>query len=341
MPLLQVRLYRAGDEHSIVEMFASVLGLELSLEAWRWRYQRGPHGPAQIHVLESNGRLVGHMAHLPGSAWVEKRQLRLAYGDGMMILPEYRGRGGAELLLKAFLTSDHGFDIDIAYVNEHSMRARQRHAGTVKLGRALRWVRKHTSRSTFRPIHGPLTLVARSYGGIASWPKRTLLVEDLLSLDPEIDQLAEESAAFAPCVRVRDTAYLRWRWLDQPGANWRLRAARDQEGRLQGYAVFGRRRGHDGDDGRRGSIVDLLATNDLATRSLLLNAFASLVNDGCREVDCIYLDPRRRSRQAMLRSGFVPSVWGPTIACGALTPSAGRTVERRNSWYLTTLDTTG
>jgi hypothetical protein len=125
--------------------------------------------------------------------------------------------------------------------------------------------------------------------------------------------------------------------LEQPGQEWRLRAAREADGGLLGFAVSGARI-HPVSGARQGVIADLLARDAEATRALLLDAWSALVRAGCHSVSCVYLDPRPWSRRAMFRSGFRPRP-GPLVACGSLSSSVGGEVTRLESWYLTYGDT--
>ena len=332
---LGVRPYRAGDEKALVEVYSSLFR-ERSMAEWRWMFQQGPDGPADIGILESDDRVVGSIAHLPVAVWVGGRQLRLAIGCDLMITPECRGLRGSEQLVRAFLASEHGFDLNLGTVNESSSHVMGRYAGTVTMGRPPQWVRLRTRGGRHRAlVRLAATTAERFYGTVSSWPSPNLAVVDLVNLGPEVDDLARESAGFAPCIRVRDAAYLRWRWLEEPATRWRIRAARDADGGLRGLAVFGAR----GDGlARRGIVADLLARDAPAVRALAIDAWTILVADGCHSVTCTYLDPRPWARRAMFRSGFRPTR-GPMVACGPLSPSAGSEVGRLESWYLTYGDT--
>ena len=237
------------------------------------------------------------------------------------------------------MASEHGFDINFGVVNERSSHVMGRYAGTVTMGRVERWVRFRSRGVTqASPIRSVATAGERLYGATLSWSRPSMKVEDLAIPSPEVDDLARESASFAPCIRVRDSAYLRWHWLEQPGEGWRIRAVRDADGGLSGFAVSGTRL-QSGYSYRHGVIADLLARDAETTRALLLDAWSELVGSGCQSVSCDYLDPRTWSRRAMFRSGFRPRPPGPLVACGSLSSAAGTEVARLDSWYLTHGDT--
>jgi len=206
------------------------------------------------------------------------------------------------------------------------------------MGWVPRWIRVRT-RAAGRNIllRGLASALDRVYGSVASWPRPALDVVDLETLGSAVDELARDSASFAACIRVRDSAYLRWHWLEDPRTRWRIRAVWGEGAVLRGFAVIGAR--GEGDD-RQGVIADLLARDPAALRALVSDAWARLVEEGCHSVTCVYRDPRRWARAAMLRSGFRREVTlGPGVACGPLSPRAGEVVSRLRSWYLTSADT--
>ena len=334
-----VRRYRLGDEDALVEMSRSMFPEHpKSIATWRWCYRQAPEGPADILVLESEDRVVGGIVHVPVAVWLEGRRRRLAIGCDLMIQPEFRGQGWSQQLVGAFVASEHGFDINFGVVNESSSYVMGRYAGTVTMGRVDRWVR-FRSRGVRQAssIRSVATGAERLHGATLSWPRPSVRVEDLAIPCSDLDDLARESADFAACIRIRDSAYLRWHWLEQPGEGWRVRAVREADGGLSGFAVSGTRT-QSGSGYRHGVIADLLARDAETTRALLLDSWSALVRDGCHIVSCSYLDPRPWSRRAMFRAGFRPRP-GPLVACGSLSPAAGGEVARLESWYLTHGDT--
>ena len=330
-PEMHVRSYRPGDEHALVAMFSSIFR-KRTLDEWTWLFRNGPHGPADIHILESEGATIGSVSHIPVDVWVRGKKLKLAIGCDVMVLREYRGQGGAEMLFRHYFASEHGVDMNFGTVNDGSSHVTRRQMGTTTMGGAPIWIRRRSGGRSAKAIIRRLESAAeRLYGAAVSWPRPALEVAELEELGAEVDELADASAAFAPCIRVRDSEYLRWIWLENPMAHWRARAVRGPDGALRGLSVIGVK----DEDGRRvGYIMELLARDAAALRALVLDAWARLGADGCERVVCLYQDPRPWARRAMLRCGF-RSVRGPRIACGPLSPRADDLVGRLESWYLT------
>lgn len=332
---LQVRRYSPGDERELIAIFSSVFR-ERSMAEWDWLFRDGPDGPAEILVLTADDRVVGGITHVPVASFVEGRRVRAAIGCDLMILPQFRGLGGARLLVTEFVSSNRTFDLNFGVVNDRSGHLTGRYLGTSVLGRVPRW-RRFKSRGRRRNVllRNLASIVERIYGAVLSWPRPSLTTTDLSSFDAEVDRLADEVASFAPCVRVRDSAYLRWHWLQDPRHEWRVRAVRGKDGALRGVAVIG----VTVEDGARvGVVADLIACDAAALRALMLDAWARLVEEDCNSVICTYLDPRPWSTTAMRRSGF-RRCSGLPVACGPLSSAIGETVGRLDAWYLTYGDT--
>jgi len=336
---LRVRTYEPGDEEWLVATFSAIFKERTPAE-WRWLFRECPGGASEvdIRILEANGRPVGSVGHIGIPVWVEGKRLRLAIGCDMMVEPAFRGRGGAEQMITSFRESGHGFDMNFGTVNSGSRRVTGRHIGTSAMRRVPLWTRYATRLAEGNGIVRAIASAPdRLYGSVVSWPAPSLEVVELAELGGEVDELAAHSAGFAPCIRIRDAAYLRWRWLADPRTRWEVHGVWGHDHLLRGLVVTGVR----GEGGARtGVIGDVLARDAQALRALLYNAWERLSSDGCYRVTCAYRDPRPWARWALIRAGFNRLVVvGERIACGPLSPRAGEIVTRFGSWYLTAGDT--
>ena len=331
---LSVRRYRPGDELAIQKMYETVFGPGRSMDAWRWRFLDVP-GSTVIFLLEAGPTVVGHLGFAGFPAWIDGEPGAVALGGDLMVLPEYRRRGGAEQLVEALPSLDSGFDVRLGFPRDAAVRVHARSAASRFLGRLPRWVRWY-GRDSRLPAAAQLGPLLRLHGRYASCPRPRLPIEPLVELGAEVDALAAESAAFARCIRVRDAAYLRWRWVSQPDRQWMLRAARDPDGSLRGLVVFGER---ELPEGRRGRIVDLLARDAGAMRALVCDAAEELERQGCVDVALDYRDPRPWSRTALYRAGFLPVGRGLNVTARWLSDPGRAGTERLADWYLTLGDT--
>ena len=145
------------------------------------------------------------------------RHLRLAIGCDMMVHPAFRGLGGAERMIASFRESGHGFNMNFGTVNSGSRHVTARHVGTVAMRRVPVWARvaAHMPEGN-AVVRAVASAPDRLYGSLAGRRGSSLEVVELGELGAEVDELARDSARFAPCIRIRDAAYLRWRWLEDP-----------------------------------------------------------------------------------------------------------------------------
>jgi hypothetical protein len=332
---LRVRTYEPGDEAAILQMFERVHGRPRSLDEWRWQFRAGPEGPALIYLLDHRGTAVGHQAAIPFAAWIDGRHARLALGCDTMILPEHRGQGGVGRLVQAFLAEPHGFDARLGFPTDRTADLVRRHGGGLLLGSLPKWVRLLTGPRELGAGGRLATPIVKLHGRLASLPSPRLEVTALDDLGRGVDELASESRSFAPCIRIRDAAYLRWRWQERPGAQWTILGVH-RERELSGLAVIGVQ---DSPIGPRGRVVDVLARDSQSLRALLCEAVRRLAAAGCERVVCEYKDPRPWARRAFLRAGFVPLGGDLTIVGRALSERAGQVPESLGAWYLTRGDT--
>ena len=276
---LSVRTYRPGDEHAIQAVYETVFGRKRSLAEWRWRFQGAPAGPGMLHVLENEDGIVGHIAHIPFPTWVDGQRLVVGQGGDTMTLPACRGKGGMRRLVEASL-SEHIYDLRLNFPSAMARPLFVRYGAGTVVAALPSWVRRHSLTHPLPGLVTPLARTALTAGSFAAdRPRPRVAVEALDELGAEVDELAAASASFARCIRIRDSAYLRWRWLAQPDARWEIRAARAEDGRLTGISVLGLEAGA---HGRTGWINDLLAPDLPTLRALLLDGVAQTRRAGSR-----------------------------------------------------------
>jgi hypothetical protein len=330
---LGVRMYRPGDEQAIIDMIEACFHVQWTTDRWSRWFEHGPHGPGRIHILERDGRPVGHFAHIGLATFVDGQRVLAGRGGVTMVLPECQGQGGMRSLVEAFLADDHGFALRVNFPNDKAKVLIQRYGGGRHVGQIPRFARSQPS--DVRGARSARLLVrsglATLYGKLASWPApRGLTVEELTDLGAEVDALAEASGGFARCVRVRDAAYMRWRWLGRPEQPVKILGARDRDGVLKGMVVCTvNEAGH-------GHIVDVVALDAPSLRALLIAGTDELFAQGRARVVLDYLDPRPWAQRAVRRAGFLAFGGGMSVIVGAVKADPG--VERLDAWYLTAGD---
>ena len=76
---LSVRPYAPGDEDALIRMFSEIFR-DRSIAEWEWLVDRGPAGPTEVLVLAAGDRVAGCIAHVPVTASIEGRRVRLQPG---------------------------------------------------------------------------------------------------------------------------------------------------------------------------------------------------------------------------------------------------------------------
>jgi GNAT superfamily N-acetyltransferase len=333
-----VRAARPEDEPAIEQMFSECFGTPRSRAQWRWRWFGAAGGHGEALVLETDGRPVGHWASATTDMWVEKRRKRVMLGGESMVLPPHRGRGGMGMLIEAGRRiADAHADVWIGFSTDEAARVTVDNGGGRVIGRVPTWIiwPKRVPR-----LPAPIGVLAARL--LAGWRAIAFGVLPCAAVEPvaavssaEVDDLAASAAAYAVCMRIRDSAYVRWRWLERPEGHVTMLGARTGSGRLSGYAVLGVE-----NDGRQriGRVLDLLASDKASLRGLLRRSLADLTAEGCEVVTCDYLDPRPWTRSVLRLAGFTRRP-GKIMTAICTSADVGPAPELLESWYLTRGDT--
>jgi len=333
-----VRPVLTKDEPAVERMFYECFGTQRSISLWQWRWFGAPGSPGVAFVLESGGVPVGHWAGSTGDMWLGGRRKTLLLGGEIMVLPQYRRRGGMQKLVATARTvADRTADVWIAFATEEAARGSEAAGGPRVIGRMPTWVVWPRRIPHLPRAIGILAAQAlKGWRGVVFSVLPCALVEGLGPLAwADIDRLAESAAAFAPCMRIRDSGYLRWRWIDRPEGAVDIFAARTRSGVFSGYAVVGI---ETVGPRRIGRVLDLLARDRASLRGLLRRSLADLTARDCEVITCDYLDPRPWSRSVLRTAGFIPRR-GKVMSAVSTSTGAGTLPERLDSWYLTRGDT--
>lgn len=328
-----VRAARPEDEPVIEQMFSECFGTPRSRVEWRWRWFGAPGGHGEALVLENDGRPVGHWAGSTTDMWLERRRKRLMLGGEVMVRAQYRRRGRMGMLIGAArVIADTHADVWIGFATDDATRVTGANGGGRLIGRLPIWIvwPKRVPR-----LPAPVGVLVAWL--LAAWRRIVFEVLPCAAVDAvssaEVDELAASAASYSVCMRIRDSAYLRWRWLERPEGHVTLLCARTKSGRLCGCAVIGVE-----SDGRIGRILDLLASDKPSLRGLLRRSLADLTAAGCEVVTCDYLDPRPWPQSVLRLAGFACRT-GKAITAVCTSPDVGPAPGLLESWYFTRGDT--
>ena len=242
---IEIRAYRPGDEHGIVDLFGRCFGREISLAHWQWKMQSFKPDYENIWVAACGDRLAGHYAGLPFDAWINGQRANAIAGTDAMVEPEMRRQG----ILTRMANTAHdnwrraGVRVAVSLPNE------QWGSRTA----AVDWMPLFPFRWLLRILRPESVLARRlnidslarmEFVGAAS---RRLLgraradpgvtVEEIRASHPGFDRIAENTQRLATVHRCRGSDWIERRYLSCPSADYHVLLATRGEIPV-GYAVY-------------------------------------------------------------------------------------------------------
>jgi GNAT superfamily N-acetyltransferase len=247
----QIRPYREGDEHQIVQLRKTVFGdidaVRLDISTWNWQFKNNPAGSAWIYVAEDHGKIVGQYAAIPTRILWNGREHIFAFSCDTMTHPDYRNQGMFSMLageLYAFISRQHLVETVWGFPNDQSLPGFIRRLNWNVIARyplriiplrPLRMLRSH-----FRPFQRVLTSTAGPFNPPMS---RSYAISSGLEVFPiqkfcrEFDEIWNRYKPLSHIVQIRDSLYLNWRYCEIPEFGYVSFAVR-HHGRLAGYIVI-------------------------------------------------------------------------------------------------------
>jgi hypothetical protein len=227
------RAYQDGDEEAILDLFArSFPHAPRSRESFDWKYRRNPFGNGHISLtFDEGGQLVGHYAGYP-VRFFDREESFVAHQIGdTMTSPVIRhvGRGPTSILGRtaAHFYSDFcegkvafNYGFNVANIQKFSMRFLRS-----DLVEPVPYRVRDLERDPLRP----LTRAER-------WA-RGFRLEEVRSVDGEWDEFFDRVSRDYELLIRRDSAYVRWRYLECPDVRYIVIAIRQWK-RLAGWSVF-------------------------------------------------------------------------------------------------------
>ncbi len=237
---MEIREFRPEDAAGLRELFRICHGRQMPEELRRWRYEQHPQGRPYASVAVDSGRLAGHVAAIPARLEKGDRALRAGLWIDLMVHPDFRNLtlflDMAESNRRSCMAA--GVELLFAFPNDRSYPV---------MRRMLDWEpieEIDAMQAPLSSLQGPSTTPA----------------EKIDSVGDEFDALWSELKPKDRWTQARGSAWIRWRYLDKPGAPYALWAAREN-GRLAGWLAA---KIFEGPNGRVGDVLDLWATDSAA-----------------------------------------------------------------------------
>jgi hypothetical protein len=280
-PAYEIRPYRSGDEHGILEAFNRIFARvdptfrPRTLAEWRWQYERNPSGRRIFLAVAEDGRILAQYAGIPQRILLDGQPTFFSQSVDSMSDPEFRRLAREPL----FVQVGRAFDANLGGEGPEK--------DTLMWGLpvpvAFRIGKKQLKYELVRQQHKLSAPLER-----LDPPGGRLEAEELRAFPAEMDELSARAARERRGMAVRDRAQMRWRYEENPHHRYRLAAVR-RSSELAGVAVY-RKGSFDQVEG--GLLVDWLApAEDEGVRAAL---FAWLVAcaraEGCERLTALFPD---------------------------------------------------
>lgn len=271
---VEVRPFRPQDRPQVLELLTAAMAGgptgERTEDFFAWKHERNPFGPSLALVAEAGGELVGFRTFMRWRFVRRGRPLHAVRAVDTATHPECQGRGIFTRLTQRALEVAADDDIDLVFntPNTRSLPGYLKMGWSpvgavpiaVRIARPLRFARRLRTRAG--PVSsGPVPEVGLP--PVAAVLNETAALGALLGRAEQPDDRLRTD---------RDVAYLRWRYAQAPGLDYRA-VAYHFHGQLRGLAI-GRPRW-------RGRLVEftlsevIVAEGDRAVARRLLGAVAA------------------------------------------------------------------
>lgn len=335
-----VRAYEDGDEHALVRLLGTPLGMDIALEHWRWKLRDRPSEVANVWLAAVDGAAVFHYGGIPLRYSVNGSVATAMISVDAMTAPEFRRRGLlTQGVTRAFAEwRAHGVAFTLGLPNER-WGSRTAAAGWQPLF-PLQWL--------VRPLR-PEVFAARRFG--LPWLRRASLLsrawgrwlQNRLQQDPKVefrqvsrdhggfDELWQRCRSDAMFSTVRDSAWVQWRFLSSPTRKYQVVLAY-RNGAAVGYrATYVSKT----EEKTSAFLAEIVAPRDdeAARDTLLADAVASAHESGADILAALAV-PGTALYATLRRAGFMR---GPAFEVHVAPFAADLSMERlRNpqSWSL-------
>jgi len=309
----EVRAYRPDDEAGVLDLLETALGDGpaggRTPEFFRWKHLENPFGRSYLLVSESGGHIAGLRAFMRWRFRADGREVRAVRAVDTATHPEHQGRGIFSALTRLGI-EEVTQDADMVFNTPNAKSL----PGYLKMGwRSVG--RIDVDLRPRRPLGAATALLGLGSNGAPRRARPEVRAEAAPSAlaDPGVAELLAAADAPRGClVTDRSVPFLRWRYADAPGFDYR--AVRESVGaRLTGLALFRvRPRGPLWET----TIADVIApAGDLRTALRLLRRVVQAA--AVDHVSCRAARGTAAARAARV-AGFVRLGKGPTLVVNPL-----------------------
>jgi hypothetical protein len=261
------------------------------------------------HVVLDGERVVGSLGHMPAEFWIQGRREPVRYTHDLLVDPEYRGPRGIGNSLVAHAYAQGDFFPGGMWMTHPSFRLHEMCGfNAVKPMSTYTLVLDTRAFLARRGMGGARGAVARgARGARRAWGRRAaprgVSLLELARFDPSFDAAWERLAKSYGITRVRDAAYVNWKYADHPHLDYRLLIA-SRGDQTAGYLIWRAAPEHANE--RRAVVADFLVAKGDATtlRALLAQAIGQARATGTESLSI--LTTQAWAARVLRGLGFLP-----------------------------------
>jgi len=236
-----IRPYRAEDERGILSLWQAAFHKELPSRVWRWKYLENPYAQKVLVCTKAEGSVAALFGGIPYRANWEGRIIEVLHATDIMSHPDYRGAGLFVRTCQAFMDAfcqSGGVSFLYGLPGRYHYDLGEKYLGYRELKGCLYYLTARTA---------DLANGRKRFGG---------RLRPVREIDRSFDRLWDTCSRHYPLAVIRDARFMRWRFVDHPGAVYHIYAyQRWPAGDLSAYAVVLRER-------EKARLVDILAPPD-------------------------------------------------------------------------------
>jgi GNAT superfamily N-acetyltransferase len=312
------------DKEKIYPLYAEAFGekkLEIWKKRWNWEFINSPRtdiSPSRMWIAQnSTGRILGFIASFPMLLKVGNREILTSSSGDLLVSKEGRGKGIAQLLVKKYIesadilaTDGFGYQPITGHIYRKlgfkPVEIEPVNVRPIELTDILRFLIT-SGRSPNIYLNRVLTGILLGASQVANLslsilnriliPPKTedISICEAKNVGPEFDSLWNEISYAFPVCCVRDSKFVKWRFIEDPVNRHTLILAWEQNRKLLGYLAFCFSRK---DNMLVGNIMDIFChpASKVVIDQLMCSALEKMVKGGAAIISCMGVHPLIRTR---------------------------------------------
>jgi len=326
---LESRRYQVGDEYGIVSLYNKITERCRTAEQHRWEWLDTPQGIGSIWVIteSGSGEIVGHHGLIPIKADYFGQNLLLGKTENTILHPKYLGTGIFFIHEKKFLQEAmKRFDLLYTTFAHGTPGKIRRKLGYKAVGKYLTYIKATRNMYLKKSMdslieskipNSALKIFCKYISHIFSYPLMIFfskwgkidksitfeVVEDIDTIDSEIDRFCDRNKGKFGITINRTSKYLKWRIFKNPNVKYKFLLARKLS-KVVGYVITK----SSATDVNRCEIVDLVCeqNNEIIFNTILKATVKRLIETKVYAVSFTTLDSNNFLNRCLAKNGFLP-----------------------------------